>query len=204
MHVIEPIFKTSSSKAWKTGVRVLGIAESFNKDDRRSILAGVIMRGDYHIDGFGVCTPTIGGTDSTEKLIDMYKNLNRDDIHSWLLGGSIISWFNVIDLHRLNQKTDIPVICVSYSPSEGITKYLQEYFPDDWKQRANIVGKNGLREELILTSGMKVFILRAGIELEYASSLIELFTTSGKIPEPVKVARILASSIRRDAKALVG
>ena len=56
------------SKQWKDGVRVVGVAESFEKKDKFSYVAGVIMRGDLKIDGFGFCTPEVGGLDATEKI----------------------------------------------------------------------------------------------------------------------------------------
>ena len=41
----------------KTGLRCLGIAESFIKGvSKRSILVGVVMRGDFKIDGFNIRT----------------------------------------------------------------------------------------------------------------------------------------------------
>ena len=103
---------------WKTGVRVLGISESFNRGDTKSIVAGVIMRGDYRIDGFGVCRPIVGGTDSTTSLLSLYQRLDRPDIRAWMLGGSVISWFNIVDIVALHEATKIPVVSVSYNPSE--------------------------------------------------------------------------------------
>ncbi len=118
---------TDATIGWKKGVRVLGVAESFEKSESRSVMAGVVMRGDLRIDGFSVCTPTIGGINSTEELISLFNRLNRKDIRAWMLGGSVVSWFNIIDISVLNVETDTPVICISYHPSEGIEKYLREY-----------------------------------------------------------------------------
>ena len=68
---------------WKQGVRVLGISESFQKTDDNSIVAGVVMRGDGRIDGFGICRPKIGGLDATERLLEMFNRIgifhNLDD-----------------------------------------------------------------------------------------------------------------------------
>ncbi|MDW0243115.1 MAG: DUF99 family protein, partial [Nitrososphaeraceae archaeon] len=36
----------------KKGLRVLAIAESFRKHDTKSILAGIVMRRDFVVDGF--------------------------------------------------------------------------------------------------------------------------------------------------------
>jgi len=164
---------TDATIGWKKGVRVLGVAESFDKGESRSIMAGVVMRGDLRIDGFSVCTPTIGGRNSTEELVSMFNRLNRKDIRAWMLGGSVISWFNIVDISALHEDTDTPVICVSYHPSEGIAKYLKEYFPEDWKVRCDILESR-------------------------ARNLLDKLTIDGRVPEPIRVARTIAAGLHRD------
>ncbi|MFW9907943.1 MAG: DUF99 family protein [Candidatus Thorarchaeota archaeon] len=182
---------------WKTGIRVLAISESFRKGDTYSYVAGVVMRGDLRIDGFSFCRPTVGGSDATEKVLGLYRTLNRQDLRAWLLGGSIISWFNTIDIHQLLRETKLPVVCVSYWPSEGLEKYVREYFPQDWQNRMKTIESVGEREEIILSERFKVFITRAGMDLHSARSLVNHFTRDGRIPEPIRVARQLAASIRK-------
>jgi len=198
---IEPIIKVKQGQRWKSGIRVLGVAESFQKSDAKSVVAGVVMRGDFRIDGFGMCFPKVGGMDSTEQLIQMFNKINRSDIRAWLLGGSIISWFNIIDISKLYETTGLPVICVSYSDSEGIEKYLQEYF-EDWKLRLEKIKKNGVREKITLDNGFEVFLLIAGLSYEQAQSLLNQVTVDGRIPEPIRVARSLASSLREQDRIL--
>lgn len=185
---------------WKKGVRVLGVSESFEKSDSKSVAVGVVMRGDFIIDGFGICRPTVGGLDATEELLKMFGRIQRDDIRVWLLGGCIISWFNVIDINQLYEETRTPIVCVTYNPSEGIEKYLREYFPDDWQARLEMSERSGPREQVKLDNGHEVFINCQGLAIEGAISLVNHFTIEGKVPEPVRVARILASSIHRDIK----
>ena len=76
----------------KKGFRALGISESFVKGiSKESILAGVVMRADMKIDGFTFSRVTVGGTDATEKILEMYKRLRRDDINLFLLNGCVIN-----------------------------------------------------------------------------------------------------------------
>jgi len=46
-----------------------------------STLGGEVMRADMIIDGFTFSKVTVGGTDSTEKIIEMYDFLDRQDIN---------------------------------------------------------------------------------------------------------------------------
>jgi endonuclease V-like protein UPF0215 family len=187
-----------TSTGWKTGVRVIGVSESFKKSNTRSIVVGIVMRGDYRIDGFGICRPVVGGTDSTEALVSLFKRIDRQDIRAWMLGGSIISWFNVIDIVELYKITEVPVVCVTYHPSEGIEKYLKEYFPNDWKSRLDILEKAGERTPIDLDTGHEVFLTTAGVGVNRARRLLDLFTLDGRIPEPVRVARLAAAGLYRD------
>ncbi|MGY5874446.1 MAG: DUF99 family protein [Candidatus Thorarchaeota archaeon] len=188
-------------EAWKKGARVLGVAESFHKEDARSHAIGLVMRGDYRIDGFGLCRPTVGGNDATEQILGMYSRIKRQDIRAWMLGGGIISWFNVVDNVMLHEETGIPVVCVSYYDSEGLDKYLHEYFPDDWQERQKAIEKNGERHSVILNNGYKLFLNTIGMTLKEAKILVNRFTIEGRVPEPIRVARTIAASLRRDALA---
>ena len=199
IHELESEIGLQDVSDWKKGVRVLGVSESFQRSDTRSTVAAVVMRGDMRIDGIGFCGPTVGGTDATDQLISMYDRLARDDIRAWMLGGCVISWFNVVDSVRLYETTEVPVVCVSYNPSEGIERYIREYFPEDWEERVNQMDRGGSRESVPLATGHSVFIATAGLGLRKAQRLVDQFTLDGRIPEPIRVARIVASAARRDS-----
>ncbi len=197
-HRIPPITDGDLTIGWKPGSRVLGVSESFSKEDKRSIVVGVVMRGDLRIDGFGVCRPRVGGMDATEQLLSMFERMERSDIRAWLLGGGIISWFNVIDLELLVEGTGIPAVCVSYDESEGLEKYVKEYFPDDWEVRVEMIERSHQRETITLDTGHSLFVTVKGIGLKRAKRLLDLFTFDGRVPEPVRVARQMASALKRD------
>lgn len=204
MNFIHRIASTSDEDVvinWKSGVRVLGVAESFKKNEAKSLAVGLVMRGDFRIDGFGICRPTIGGRDSTESLLKMFKRLNRQDIRAWLLGGSLISWFNVVDILELYKVTGIPVVCVTYHPSDGVEKYLKEYFPEDWQSRLDTLEKAGIRTPVNLNTGHEAFLTTAGVGTHSAKRLLDSFTLDGRIPEPIRVARLIAAALHRDTQS---
>ena len=198
VHKIEALDSPRDTSSWKRGTRVLGVSESFRKSDKKGVVAGIVMRGDIRIDGTGVCRPTVGGTDSTDELISMYHRLHRSDIRAWMLGGSAISWFNIIDLVSLHENTGVPIACVTYHSSEGIEKYIREYFPSEWEERLAVLERAGDRTLVPLRSGYSVYINNIGISLEKAQRLVDLFTLDGRVPEPIRVARLLAATLRQD------
>jgi len=180
----------------KKGFRALGISESFVKGvSEESILAGVVMRADMTIDGFTFSKATVGGMDATEKILEMYRNLKRDDINLLILNGCVISWYNVIDLHRVAEETDLPLICVTYNESTGLEKYFKELFPQNWESRVEIYRKNKRRTAIKLSTGYTVYIRFIGMKMEEAKGILNKFTSHGSIPEPLRVARLLARSL---------
>jgi len=181
---------------FKRAFRVLGIAESFKQDlSGRALLAGVVMRADGIIDGFTFGTCTLMGMDSTEAIIEMYRSLSRDDINLIMLNGCIISLFNIIDLNMVSRATDLPLLCVTYYPSEGISESIKRRFPDDWERRLSVYEANGPREEVKIRTSHTIYVRRIGITLGEARAILNRLTTSGKIPEPLRIAKLLARTL---------
>lgn len=181
----------------KPGIRVLGVSESFQKNRKidRSILAGVVMRADRIIDGFAFGTATIGGMDATQTILEIFNKLHRNDINIIMLNGCIISWFNVIDLNKVYEETHLPLICVTYEESEGLEKYFKQYFPKDWKERIEVYHRNGVRRLVSLKTGCQVYVRHFGVTLKEAQKVINKFLHQGAIPEPLRVARLLAKAV---------
>ncbi len=179
------------------GVRVLGIAESFVKGvSKRSVLAGVVMRGDLEIDGFAFSTVTVGGLDATEGVVEVYRSLGRSDINFVFLNGCVISWFNIVDLDRVYGELGVPLVCVTYEESEGLERYFKEYF-DDWEERMELYNRLGTREPVSLRTGYEIFVRYLGLSKEEAVRIVNKFTLQGSVPEPLKTARLLSRAIVR-------
>jgi hypothetical protein len=178
----------------KKGLRVLGIAESFSSNER-SILAGVVMRKDLRIDGFSFETTTVGGMDATDSVISLYRNFHRQDINAVMISGGVISWFNVIDPLRIQEEAARPVIIVTYEDSDGIEKDIIHHFPHDEFRLSRYLAL-GTRIPHVLPTGYSIYMRAYGISEEDAGALCSAFTHDGKIPEPLRVARLFARAVR--------
>jgi len=180
----------------KKGLRVRAVEESFSKDARdRSVLAGLVARKDKVIDGFAFGEITVGGMDATDGVLELVKSLDRNDINLVMLNGCVVAWFNVIDLTRLHDILKLPIVCVTYEESEGLEKYFKEYFPDDWEERIIVYERNSGRKEALLHTGYKIFLRELGIEFDDALRILNDFTLQGGIPEPLRLAKLLARTI---------
>jgi endonuclease V-like protein UPF0215 family len=179
----------------KKGLRVLGIAESYSPGIR-SILAGVVMRKDLRTDGFSFSSTTVGGTDATDSVISLYQALGREDINCIMISGCIISWFNIINPHRVLEKTKKGTIIVTYEDSEGLEEDITKNFPGD-KSRLSSYLALGPRVPVRLSTGYTIYLRSYGIPEKEAGQLCSTFTLDGKIPEPLRVARICARAVMR-------
>lgn len=181
---------------YKKAYRVLGIAESFKEEiSSRAALAGVVMRADGVIDGFTLGSCTVKGMDSTEAIIKMFQSLKRNDINLIMLNGCVISLFNIIDLNAVSQTTNLPLICVTYHPSEGLSENIKRRFQDDWEKRVAVYEANGPREEVKIWTNHTLYIRRIGLTFNEAKTILNRLTISGKIPEPIRIAKLLAKAM---------
>jgi endonuclease V-like protein UPF0215 family len=175
----------------KPAFRTLGIAESFVRLRPISRLAGVVMRADLRVDGVAFARATVGGDDATEGILRIYEQLDRADVNALILSGAVISWFNIIDLKEVFDIIQKPVICLTYEESSGLEKYIREYFPEQ-EEKLLRYQHLGQREMILLKTGYEVYIRALGATAEEARILLNKFTMDGRVPEPVRLARLAA------------
>ena len=182
----------------KRAIRALGVAESFRIADRFSTIAGVVMRSDLIVDGFAFGRATVGGDDATGALVSLCKELHRADVNLLMLSGAVISYYNVVDVDALSSETGLPVICLTYRESSGLEGSIRARFSEGWQTKLSRYRRLGERSVLSLKTGKKVYVRLAGIKKDDARMVVEAFTKQGALPEPVRVARLLARSRHAD------
>jgi len=182
----------------KSEVRVLGIDDSpFNFSEKYSDIVGVVMRGGEYIEGVLKSTVEIDGTDATKACIDLInKTRHKIQLKAILLDGTSLGGFNVVDIEELCNSTNIPVITVTRNEPDlkKIESALKKNF-EDWKERLLLIKKGTIHK--VKTSHNPIFIKCVGITLSEAKEIIKISTIRGVIPEPIRVAHLIASGIKR-------
>jgi endonuclease V-like protein UPF0215 family len=173
----------------KKGIRILAIAESFQKHDRKSILAGVVMRRDLVVDGIIYADTIVGGNDGTNKVLAMIDSLDRTDINCVLLGGLIISLFKILSGKHINEITKIPVIAISYRRSPGIQGSIRGV---DEPEKIKEYLKLEERKPLTLWTGKTIFVRHWGLDFVDTSTLLNDLVIQGSKPEPLRLAALAA------------
>jgi endonuclease V-like protein UPF0215 family len=174
----------------KSGVRALGVAESAPSEATHSTLAGAVVRADGTADGFALGTCEIGGTNATTAVVRLYDRLDRDDVQYVLVSGIALAWYNVLDLHRLYEEIERPVLSVSYEESPGLTAAIRKGVPDP---ESRVRTYESLPDRVPVTlNGERRFLRAVGCPPETAREVLRSFTPGGGRPEPVRVARLVA------------
>lgn len=179
----------------KAGARALGVAES--AVDERSVVAGCVARADRSVDDVVFARWTVGGTDATATVIDLFDRLDREDVQYLLLSGIAPAWFNVLDCHAIADETGLPTISVSFEGSEGLAGAIRDAFddPDERQRRLETYRRQPERRPLSI-DGETVFVRNVGVDDAEADDVVRAFTPEGGRPEPLRVARLAARGAR--------
>ena len=177
----------------KSGVRALGIAESFRGREGPSTLCGAVIGANRVIDGFCFGSCTIGGVDVTRSLTDLVTRLDREDVQYVLISGLALAWYNVVDLEALGERTDRPVCSVTFEESAGgLEAGLRDAFSGTaLSDRLDTYRRQPPRQSLRV-DGETLFVRSVGLPEKEAGKVVKAFTPEGGRPEPLRVARLAA------------
>jgi hypothetical protein len=179
----------------KKGLRGLAIAESFRPNTTKSILCGIVMRRDFIVDGVIFGETTIKGDDATEKILQMFKELDRPDVSYLLISGLILSLYNIVDIKKIHNVLKIPVIGLTYRESYGIENSIKHNFPDSFEFKIKNYSNLNNREKININKTSEAFVRFEGCTIHEVQYLLKNLTLSGSIPEPIKVAKLIANSL---------
>jgi uncharacterized protein len=156
------------------------------------VLAGVVMRSDFVVDGVVIGKTAVGGDDATASIASLYRRLRRNDVNLIMVSGAILSLYNIVDVDVLSQKSRLPVVCLTYRETSGIEGSIRRHFPNASDVKLEAYRKLGRRTGVSLRSGHKVYVRMSGLEPSALKPILDAFTLQGSIPEPVRVAKLMA------------
>jgi endonuclease V-like protein UPF0215 family len=180
----------------KQEIRILGVDDSpFPSHTTEEVmLVGTVFRAGNWLDGVLSTYINGDGTDATEKIADMVKNSrNLGQLGVIMLDGITFGGFNIVNIRKIFESTGVPIIVIMRRiPNfEGIKKALKRF--DDWEDRwANVLEAG---EVYKVENSEPVYMQINGIEREDAEDIVRLSTTRSAIPEPLRVAHIIAAGI---------
>jgi len=181
----------------KEEIRILGIDDGpFTKDDKEVIVIGVVYRGGEFIDGLLRTFVEIDGLDATEKLAKMINSSrHKQQLKVIMLDGITLGGFNIVDVKKLYSETKIPIIVINRKVPDlkSIKTALEKNF-EDFEKRWKMILNAGKIKELRLEK-FSLYYQNIGLENEEAEEIILTSMKHAQIPEPLRVAHLIATGI---------
>ncbi|OGS56586.1 MAG: hypothetical protein A3K60_02090 [Euryarchaeota archaeon RBG_19FT_COMBO_56_21] len=182
----------------KPHVRILGIDDSpFKFKDQHALVVGALVRVPNYLESVMKTEVVVDGTDATLKLVEMIKRSRyREQIKAVMLDGITLAGFNVVDIEQLCSSTGTPVITITRNKPdlEKMRDAMMKYF-DDWKVRYEVITKLELRR--VKTEHKPVYVSSCGGDDREMDALVSAATVKGAIPEPIRIAHLVASAMVR-------
>ncbi|MCL6500910.1 MAG: DUF99 family protein [Candidatus Pacearchaeota archaeon] len=183
----------------KKELRILGIDDGpFDKfRDKRCLVVATVFRGGSYMDGLLSTHAKVDGNDATEKLIDLIRRTRHlGQLQCIMTDGVALAGFNVIDIQKLNKRTKLPVIVIiKKMPNfKKIGSALKRASKKTWEKKLMLMKKAGKIYETIVNNKPLYFQV-AGMEEKKAKEIIKISSTHATIPEPLRIAHLIASGI---------
>jgi endonuclease V-like protein UPF0215 family len=178
-------------------MRIVGVDDgSFRPIKRvrqRTLLVAVLFRK-LRVSGVRVGWVEVDGTDANKQLTSLLRNVACDTV---MLSGVSFAGFNIVDIARLSRDLQRPVIAVTGERprNEAVRKALRDHFPD-WRQRWHMVRAAGrIYSFAPLRNEPPLYFEVRGATRFFAKKAIASTAIISRLPEPIRVARILARGL---------
>ncbi|MBW2525437.1 MAG: DUF99 family protein [Deltaproteobacteria bacterium] len=132
------------------------------------------------------------GRNSTSRMAELVASSKfRGHVRAVLLQGIAVAGLNVVDLETLSRELGVPVLVVArYRPDLAAMRRAIERTGPGSARKWRLVERAGPMEPL-----RGVWVQRRGLSLDRAGELMAATTLHGKIPEPLRVAHLIAGGM---------
>jgi endonuclease V-like protein UPF0215 family len=171
---------------------VIGVDDApFPRDHRGDVpIVGVAYAG-LRLEGTMRAHVRRDGADATRALGAMVKS-SRFAAHTRLvlLEGIALAGFNVVDIHELADALEMAVlVVVKRNPNIAAVQHALLQRVRGGRRKWALIQKAGTVEPLA-----GCWVQRAGIELSDAADVIRTLAVHGRMPEPLRVAHLVANT----------
>jgi len=162
------------------------------KSKGKDVLIGAIFRGGQFIDGLLKTEVEIDGLDATDKIVEKILKTRHKDLRIIMLDGITFAGFNIVDIKEIYEKTKLPVIVVNRREPN-----LKEFIAvlnrmPDAERRIKCVENAGPIHSINVRN-KRICFQCYGMKKEDAGKVIKESSTMSLIPEPLRVAHLIAT-----------
>ncbi len=154
-------------------------------------IVGVMMEGRDLVEGVATGTFPVDGADVTDFLAAWIAELRTfPALQAVMLGGITIAGLSVVDSRELSRRLGTPVIVVTRrDPAQSRVNGALE--AAGFAPRRAIVDQT----PRAVRSALGLYVAPAGIEMAAATRIVAATVRKGKIPEPLRIAHLIARAI---------
>ena len=184
----------------KKEIRIIGIDDGpfIPRGKGNAVIVGVIYRGNDLLEGVVQDSVTVDGSDATKKIIDLIRfSKFYEALKIVMLYGITVGGFNVIDPCQLYEELKLPVIIIIEKKPDlkSIKKALS--YVEKGEEKWEIIKKNSdFKKYQFENHEHPIYFSSIGIEDDDVRFIIKFSIKTGRIPEPIRVAHIIASSFK--------
>lgn len=162
-------------RTWRGDVRVVGAV--YAGHTLHGVVSGRVRRD---------------GRNSTGELARL-TDLAGEQVRLILLQGIALAGFNVVDIHALHAATGRPVLVVARRRPrlDAVRSALLSHVPGG-ARKWRLIQAAGEMEPCA-----SVWVQRAGLGVEDAETALRTLTVTGRIPEPLRSAHLIAGGVTR-------
>lgn len=162
-------------------------------------MVGVVYSAPNYVEGILRTSVEIDGTDATDRILSLLRGSPfLDGVRAVLLDGIAVGGFNLVDLNRLYAGVRRPVVTVTRHPPDfpAIQSALRKYFPRDAAARWRVVKAHPLFR-VPVSEGNPLQVSAVGCTRAEAAAVVRRTTVRGNLPEPLRLARLIARALSR-------
>ena len=178
-------------------LRIIGVDDGAFPADKRlkqhALLVSVLFQN-LHVRVLRLGLIQVDGRDANRVLASLLRTVRFDVV---MLSGISFGGFNLIDIDELARVTCRPIIAIAGERPDNaaVRKALQTHFRD-WKERWRMVRSAGeLHSFKPLPEEPRMFFEVRGGSPSFARRAIASTAVISRLPEPIRVARILAREL---------
>jgi len=162
------------------------------KSKGKDILVGVIFRGGQFLDGLLKTEVDIDGEDATEKIVEKILKTRHKDIRVVMLDGITFAGFNTVDIKEIHDRTGLSVIVINRDKPD-IEKFTEVLKSLPNAERRLKAVENAGPVYFMSVKNKRICFQLYGIKKSDAEEIIRTTSTMSLIPEPLRVAHLIAN-----------
>jgi len=182
----------------KKEIRIIGFDDGpfIPRKKAKVPVIGVVYRGGNYLDGILKTEIDVDGLDATQKLIKaINSSRHKKQLRIIMLDGITIGGFNIVDISKLYEKTNLPVIIIirrkpNLKEIENALKNL-----DNFEKRIKCIKNAGEIKSFKIEKNKKIYYQSIGLKTQDVKKILKVSCIHGLIPEPIRVAHLIAGAI---------